>query len=50
LISLTEFFGAIAPASTGSIAPGPFRQLIFQIGIAKIRRRAGSMTIRANEA
>jgi hypothetical protein len=40
LISLTEFLDAITPASTGSIAPHPFRQLIFQIGIAKICERA----------
>jgi hypothetical protein len=39
LISLTEFLGAIAPSSTGSIAPRPFRQLIFQIGLAKICKR-----------
>jgi hypothetical protein len=37
LISLTEFLGASALASTGSIAAHPFRQLIFQIGIANLR-------------
>jgi hypothetical protein len=41
LIPFTEFFGAVAPASTGSIAPVQFRQLIFQIGLAKIWQRAG---------